>query len=52
MDTGKNELEELGNEIQRIIRENEKFLSRVMDDDFEPEERDEEEEEETDQEEL
>lgn len=39
----KNELDELGREIRRIIAENEKFLARVMDDDFEPEEEEEEE---------
>ena len=36
----KNELDELGWEIRKIIAENEKFLARVMDDDFEPDEED------------
>lgn len=40
----KNELDELGREIRKIIAENEKFLARVMDDEFEPEEDGEEEE--------
>ena len=34
----KNELDELGREIRRIIADNEKFLARIMDDDFEPDE--------------
>jgi hypothetical protein len=38
MDTEKNELDELTREIGRIIADNRKFLARVMDDDFEPEE--------------
>ncbi|SNB47711.1 hypothetical protein [Geobacter sp. DSM 9736] len=32
------ELEELEREIRKIIDDNKKFLSRVLDDDFEPEE--------------
>lgn len=36
----KNELDELGREIRRIIADNEKFLARVMDDEFEPDEED------------
>jgi len=46
MDKEKNELDELTQEITRIISDNRKFLARVMDDDFEPEEEDGEEEEE------
>jgi hypothetical protein len=38
MDKEKNELDELTREITRIIVDNRKFLDRVMDDDFEPEE--------------
>jgi len=38
MDKEKNELDELAREIDRIIADNKKFLTRVMDDDFEPEE--------------
>jgi len=38
MDKGRNELDELAREISRIITDNRKFLARVMDDDFEPEE--------------
>jgi hypothetical protein len=38
MDKEKNELDELTREIDRIIADNKKFLTRVMDDDFEPEE--------------
>lgn len=33
----KDEFDELSKEIRKIITENEKFLSRVMDEDFEPE---------------
>jgi hypothetical protein len=44
MDKEKNELDELTQEITRIISDNRKFLARVMDDDFEPEEEDGEEE--------
>ena len=36
MDTEKNELDELSREIKKIIAGNRKFLARVMDDDFEP----------------
>jgi hypothetical protein len=32
----KDEFDELSREIRKIIAENEKFLARVMDDDFEP----------------
>lgn len=39
----KNELDELGREIRKIILDNEKFLARVLDDDFEPDEEGEEE---------
>ncbi|HLO27264.1 MAG TPA: hypothetical protein VK187_14235 [Geobacteraceae bacterium] len=42
MDREKNELDELTREINRIIVDNRKFLARVMDDDFEPEETEEE----------
>jgi len=38
MDKEKNELDELTREIDRIIADNKKFLARVMDDDFEPDE--------------
>jgi len=38
MDKEKNELDELTREIGKIITDNKKFLDRVMDDDFEPEE--------------
>jgi hypothetical protein len=38
VDKEKNELDELAREIDRIIADNRKFLARVMDDDFEPEE--------------
>jgi len=41
----KDEFDELSKEIRKIITENEKFLARVMDDDFEPEEEEEVEEE-------
>ena len=44
----KDDLQELASGIARIISDNKKFLSRLMDDDFEPEE--EEEIEETDDE--
>jgi hypothetical protein len=40
METEKNELEELAEEIRKTIADNRKFLERVMDDDFEPEEGD------------
>ncbi len=42
----KNELDELSREIRRIITDNEKFLARVLDEEFEPEEEDEKEEDE------
>lgn len=41
----RNELDELGRQIRRIIDDNKKFLERVMDEEFEPEEEPEEEEE-------
>ena len=34
----KNEIEELTRQIREVITENRKFLARIMDDDFEPEE--------------
>lgn len=33
----KNELDDLSQEIRKIISDNKKFLDRVMDEDFEPE---------------
>ena len=45
MDKEKNELDELTREISKIITDNTKFLDRVMDDNFEPEEDPEEESE-------
>lgn len=45
MDKEKNELDELTQEIGKIIKDNKKFLDRVMDEDFEPEEEIEEERE-------
>jgi len=45
MEKEKNELDELTREINKIISDNKKFLDRVMDDDFEPEEEIEDEEE-------
>jgi len=38
LDTEKNELDELTKEIKKVIAGNRKFLKRVMDEDFEPEE--------------
>jgi hypothetical protein len=38
MATERNDLELLSDEIRKIISDNEKFLSRVMDEDFEPDE--------------
>jgi len=35
------EFDELSKEIRKIITENEEFLARVLDEDFEPEEEDE-----------
>ena len=35
------EFDELSKEIRKIITENEKFLARVLDEDFEPEEEEE-----------
>jgi hypothetical protein len=39
----KTELDELSREIRKIISENEKFLKRIMDEEFEPDEESEEE---------
>ncbi len=50
--TDTNELEELSKEIRKIIDENRKFLGRIMDDEFEPEEPEEGEEEDEPVEEL
>lgn len=38
MDAEKSELDELSREIKKVIAGNKKFLKRVMDEDFEPEE--------------
>ena len=38
MGTEKNELDDLSRQIKKLIDENKKFLDRVMDDEFEPEE--------------
>jgi hypothetical protein len=40
MGAEKSELEELSREIRKIITENKKFLERVLDEEFEPEEDD------------
>jgi hypothetical protein len=45
MATEKNDLEALSDEIRKIISDNEKFLSRVMDEDYEPDEEEPDEEE-------
>ncbi len=45
MDGEKNELEDLTREIRQLIKDNRKFLDRITDDDFEPEEQEGEEEE-------
>jgi hypothetical protein len=37
VDAEKNELDELSREIKKVIAGNKKFLKRVMDEDFEPE---------------
>ncbi len=37
MDGEKNELEDLAREVQQLIKDNRKFLDRINDDDFEPE---------------
>ena len=42
MDGETNELDELAREIRKIIADNESFLARIMDDDFEAEEEDDE----------
>jgi hypothetical protein len=34
-----NELEELARDIRKIVQDNKKFLEKVMDEDFEPEEK-------------
>jgi len=44
MDAEQNELDELSKEIGKIISGNKKFLDRIMDDEFEPDEEIEEEE--------
>ena len=36
--TGTDDMEELGKEIRKTIEENRKFLDRIMDDEFDPEE--------------
>jgi len=38
MDNEPTELDELSREIRSIIADNRKFLEKIMDDDFEPEE--------------
>ena len=38
MSNGTDDLEELSKEIRKIISDNKKFIERVMDDEFEPEE--------------
>jgi hypothetical protein len=38
MDEEKNELDELSREVRKIISGNKKFLDRIMDDEFEPDE--------------
>lgn len=38
MDEANSELDELSREIRKIISDNKKFLDRVMDDEFEPDE--------------
>jgi hypothetical protein len=38
MEMEKNDLDELTREIRKIISDNRKFLARVMDDDYEPDE--------------
>jgi hypothetical protein len=43
MDAEKNELDELSRAIKKIISDNQKFLDRVLDEEFEPEEEGEEE---------
>ena len=40
MDEAKTGIDELGKEIRKIISENKKFLDRIMDDEFEPDEED------------
>ena len=44
MDSEKNELDELSREIKKVISDNKKFLDRVLDDEFEPDEEADEEE--------
>ena len=44
MDAEKNELDELSRDIRKIISGNKKFLDRIMDAEFEPDEEIEEEE--------
>jgi hypothetical protein len=36
MSAAKDELEELTQEVRKVIEENRKFLARIMEDDFEP----------------
>lgn len=38
MDAEKNELDELSREIKKVISGNNKFLEKIMDDEFEPDE--------------
>ncbi len=38
MTSGPEEFEELTKEIRNLLKENEKFLKRVLEEDFEPEE--------------
>ena len=38
MDSEKNELDELSREIKKVIADNKKFLDRVLDEEFEPDE--------------
>jgi len=38
MDEAKSGVDELSKEIRKIISENKKFLDRIMDEEFEPEE--------------
>ncbi len=52
MVSGPEEFEELAKEIRDLLKENEKFLKRVLEEDFEPEETDEDEDSSEDFEEL
>jgi hypothetical protein len=40
MDEGVNGVDELSREIRKVISENRKFLDRIMDEEFEPDEED------------